>query len=119
MKYFASIALSGIIAATLNMAAASPPPGTDLNSPESRWVQSLTMNGMDLSCCSLADCRKVDYRINNDKIEGLINGSWVVIPKEKILKRENPTGFAWACYRQYVKTVTSDDILCFVLQDLS
>ncbi len=117
MKYLTSIAFAGIMIS--HMAMAAPPPGTDLNSPEARWVQSLTMNGSNLSCCSLADCRKVDYRFDNDKIEVSIKETWIIVPKEKILKRENPTGSAWVCYRQYVKTITPDDIFCFVLLDLS
>jgi hypothetical protein len=118
MKYLPAIAVSGLLLATMSTMA-SPPPGADLNSPEAHWVQSLQMPGTAISCCSLADCRKVDYRIEKGQLEAFIEERWVAVPKDKVVKRENPTGSAWACYRQYIPVIQPDDIYCFVLLDLT
>jgi len=73
------------------------------------WFQSLRQPGTDISCCSLADCRTTQYRMGADGYEALIEGAWVAVPPDKVLRRTpNPTGRAVVCY------LPGKGILCFV-----
>ena len=53
-----------------------------------------------MPCCSISDCRRVDYRIANDgAYEVHIEGAWYIVPNNIILRRQNnPLGQAVACY---------------------
>jgi hypothetical protein len=99
-----------IVAAALAItatAAAAPPQGADYTLAP--WFQSLRQPGTGTSCCSVADCRTTDYRIEGDNYEALINGNWLVVPAEKILQRaDNPTGRAVVCWTPAL------GIMCFV-----
>jgi hypothetical protein len=106
------------IVAGSGAAVAKPPPGADLTTPEANWVQSLRTPDNRMSCCDVADCRKVEYRISENKIQAYIRENWVTIPEDKLVKRENPTGTAWACYDQYSPPNTDLRIYCFVGTDL-
>jgi hypothetical protein len=73
------------------------------------WFQSLRQPDNGASCCSMADCRAVDYRTRADSYEVFINDRWVVVPPEKILQRvDNPVGRAVVCWTPQL------GILCFV-----
>jgi hypothetical protein len=54
----------------------------------------------------------------NDHYQVQVNEVWVDVPPEKVLKRENPTGTAWACYDQSVNPLTPNRIFCFVGLDM-
>ena len=84
----------------------TPPPNADpLLAP---WFQSLQRPGGGGSCCSAADCRRIQSRIGRKGYEVLLQGGvWVPVPPDKVLHRENPTGEAVACTKGPV-------ILCFV-----
>ncbi len=83
------------------------------------WFEGLrTPEGA--GCCSIADCRAVEYRIKGDHYEALIGKQygddvephWEPVPDERILQRQdNPTGRAVACWVPYLHP----SILCFVL----
>ncbi|MBN9507792.1 MAG: hypothetical protein J0I21_01610 [Alphaproteobacteria bacterium] len=121
-----------IVAATLiaSSAAAAPPrPDEKGYDPAfARWFQSLrTHDGAP--CCSVADCRAVEYRLTGDGYEihplrayddRIAPGEeqrWTRVPEAKILRRtSNPTGHAIACYaviRRMSAPVTLG-IYCFV-----
>jgi hypothetical protein len=76
------------------------------------WFNSLRQPGTEVSCCSIADCRPTEYRTGRDGYEALIEGSWVAVPPDKVLRRvDNPTGRAVVCY------LPGKGILCFVTPD--
>ncbi len=73
------------------------------------WFHSLLQPGTGISCCSEADCRRTDYRIEDDHYEARINGEWRPVPPQAVLKRtDNPTGQAVVCYTPTL------GIMCFV-----
>ena len=74
------------------------------------WFESLKQPGSGVSCCSIADCRPVDYKLNGEGYEALIETRWMRIPDDKILHgKPNPTGRAVLC-----RSPISGTILCFV-----
>jgi len=75
------------------------------------WFHSLQApNGS--SCCSIADCRMTEYRINPTGYEALVEGRWLVVPSDRVLSHiGNPTGRAVVCY------LPGMGILCFVRPD--
>ena len=76
------------------------------------WYESLRQPGTEVSCCSLADCRPTEYRTSGTGYEAYIEGSWVAVPPDKVLRRvDNPTGRAVVCY------LPGKGILCFVTPD--
>ncbi|HEY6434743.1 MAG TPA: hypothetical protein VIZ17_22440 [Acetobacteraceae bacterium] len=73
------------------------------------WFRSLMQPGTGISCCSEADCRRTDYRINGDHYEAMIQGTWQKVPNEAVLQRvDNPTGSAVVCWTPTL------GIMCFV-----
>ena len=99
-----------LIAAGLLLAApalAEPPP--DADGTLAPWFQSLRQPDTGVSCCSIADCRTVDYRTDGDRYEAFIEGRWIIVPREKILQRiDNPTGRAVLCWTPAM------GVMCFV-----
>ena len=103
MKYL-SLAIALLLAAPV---CAAPPP--DADPALAPWFQSLRQPGSGHSCCSIADCRTVEYRIEGDHYEAWIKRRWIAIPPDRILERtDNPTGHAVACWNVRL------EILCFV-----
>ncbi len=63
---------------------ANPPPGTDLNSPESKWYEGAKTPDC-LGCCSVADGQRVLARPDQESTLGwdvFLNGTWVPIPPD-------------------------------------
>lgn len=84
-----------------------PPEGADMTLAP--WFGSLKQPGTGMSCCSMADCRPVDFRIQGNRYEAYVEGMWRVVPPEVVLRRDdNPTGRAIACYTPY------HGIMCFI-----
>ncbi len=89
----------------------APPPGADLTLAP--WFESLQApNGK--SCCSIADCRPVSYRIAVDHYEVLAGRTddgadiWLAVSPDVVLQRyDNPTGRPVAC-------ILGGRVLCFV-----
>jgi hypothetical protein len=74
------------------------------------WFESLKQPGSGISCCSIADCLPVDYKMETEGYEALIEARWVRIPGDKVLHgKPNPTGRAILC-----RSPISGTILCFV-----
>lgn len=101
--------LSGaVFLLSASAAFANPPPGGG-DPALAPWFRSLIQPGTGISCCSEADCRRTEYRINGDHYEALIQGQWRPIPPETILHRaDNPTGQAVVCYTPTL------GVMCFV-----
>ena len=103
---FALLLVAGLIAV-----------GADARSPEGPvdptlhgWFESLRQPGSGASCCSVADCRPVEYRLAAPGYEALLDAEWVRVPDDKILHgKPNPTGRAQLC-----RSPISGAILCFV-----
>ena len=95
-------------------AQAEPPPGTDLNSPLSKWYQGLRQpDGDHVSCCSLADCRPTQIRATKDGYELSHDGSWIPVPPGKIIRDvPNRAGEPVACIMNFGGTPI---VLCVVL----
>jgi hypothetical protein len=99
--------VSGLLASHLAPAAAAPPEGAD---PKfAPWFRSLLVPGTHQSCCALADCRRVPYRIRGDHFQVYIGADfprwtnppddWVDVPESTVLhRRDNPTGEGVACW---------------------
>ncbi len=93
-----------VLAAPLH---AAPPP--DADPAQAPWFNSLRQPGSGISCCSIADCRPVDYRTVGDHYEAYIEGEWRAVPPDKVLTRaDNPTGRAVVCWTKL------SGIMCFV-----
>jgi hypothetical protein len=88
-------------------AVARPPPNADMSLAP--WFESLQQPGTGMSCCSIADCRQTDFRIQDGHYQALIEGQWRVVPPQVVLERmDNPTGRAVVCYSPY------RGIMCFI-----
>lgn len=86
---------------------AAPPP--DADPAQAPWFNSLRQPGSGISCCSMADCRPVDYRTVDNHYEAFIEGEWRAVPPERVISRaDNPTGRAVVCWTKL------SGIMCFV-----
>lgn len=95
-----------MLAAT-ELAIGAPPP--DADSTLGPWFQGLKQPGTGASCCSIADCRQVDYRTEGDHYQALIEGKWLDVPPDRVLAHQlNPTGRGVVCWTPW------QGILCFV-----
>lgn len=99
-----------VIAALISLsgsAVARPPANTDLRYEP--WFESLRQPGTGMSCCSIADCRPTEFRIQGSHYQALVKGKWEDVPPSVVLRRtNNPTGRAIVCYTPY------RGIMCFV-----
>ena len=87
---------------------AAPPEGADATLAP--WFESLKQPGSGVSCCSIADCRPVEYRLATNGYEALLDARWMRVPDDKILHgKPNPTGRAQLC-----RSPISGAILCFI-----
>lgn len=88
-------------------ALARPPEGAD--PALKHWFEDLRQPGTGTPCCSVADCRSVEYRIRDGQYEVEILGLWLPVPPERILERgDNPTGHAVVCW------LPTAGVMCFV-----
>jgi hypothetical protein len=84
-------------------------PPEDADPALAPWFQSLRQPGSGVSCCSIADCRAADYRINNDRYEAYVAGAWRTVPPDRVLQRDdNPTGRAVVCW------TPATGVMCFI-----
>jgi hypothetical protein len=99
----------------LSQAALAAPP--DNPDPAlARWFESLKQPGTGASCCSIADCRTVEFRQDRDGYEVLIDGRWKMsipfwlrVPLNRIIDGiDNPTDRGVVCF------TPEAGILCFV-----
>jgi hypothetical protein len=101
-----SVVLMALLAAGALKAASPESADPSMNG----WFESLKQPGSGVSCCSIADCRPVDYKLDSSGYEALIEARWVRIPEDKILHgKPNPVGRGVLC-----RSPISGTILCFV-----
>jgi hypothetical protein len=104
-----ALALALAMAPSLSDGIASGAPPPDADPSLAPWYRSLQQPQSGVSCCSVADCRAVDYRIVDKHYEVFIQGDWLAVPPDKVLTRaDNPTGRAVVCWTR------STGIMCFV-----
>jgi hypothetical protein len=105
----------------------APPADLTPNPALSEWFKSLKQPGTSLPCCSISDCRRVDFRIASEgRYEVLVEGKWYRVPNRFVLQQQgNPVGRAVACYTTSFGYGTLAgggydgdriEILCFVLE---
>jgi hypothetical protein len=102
--------------AVVALAVLALPGSADATSPErgdsalKGWIESLKQPGTGVSCCSVADCGPVDYRLASDGYEALLDARWVRVPDSRILRGiSNPMARGVLC-----RSPISGTILCFV-----
>jgi hypothetical protein len=101
------IVCAGVGASVSSLAA--PPNNAD--PALATWFRSLKApNGT--SCCDVADCRRASSRMTPAGYEVMIDGQWIPVPWERVLRRtDNPTGEAVVCSPP---TEVGTFIFCFV-----
>ena len=88
---------------------ARPAPPDNADPALAPWFNSLRSPWTNALCCSIADCRPTDSRINGDHYEAFVGGQWRSVPPDAVLRRtDNPTGRAVVCW------TPSAGIMCFV-----
>lgn len=118
---FAALCWLIVVWGALRFAYGEPP--ANGNPAYADWFHSLTIPSgqyAGTSCCSVADCRTTDYKVDGDhyvvRIPADIDNpskdgkeKWLAVPPDKILQRiDNPTGQGVVCY------TPSRGIMCFV-----
>ncbi len=97
----------GVVALSAIPGRSAPPPNADPGL--SAWFNSLRQPGTGASCCSIADCRPVDYRLGPAGYEVFIDNTWRPVPPDKVIHgKENPLGRAVVCW------TPAFGIMCFV-----
>jgi hypothetical protein len=129
MKVAAPAAVRAFCAAALIVcsayALAAPPSELAPNPALAEWFKNLRQPGTSFPCCSISDCRPVDYRLASDgRFEVMVEGKWYKVPRRFVLQgMGNPLGRAVACYTTTLGygtlaggTYENDqiEILCFV-----
>ena len=101
-------------------ALASPPDGTDPDSPMSKWFRSLTTPNHGMSCCAQSDGFVLDdkhWRVVGDGYEVEVRGAtdgWEKVPPSAVLQNTpNPTGGA-VVFVYPADGRPDHKILCFV-----
>jgi len=100
--------IASFIALVTGGSVAAPPENAD---PALHgWFESLKQPGSGVSCCSIADCRPVEYRLAPDGYEAYIDANWMHVPDDKVLHGMlNPVARGIVC-----RSPISGSILCFV-----
>jgi hypothetical protein len=101
-----SVCLMVLLLGSLEVAGAPPENADPRLAP---WFNSLRQPGTGVSCCSISDCRPVDYRLTGSGYEVWIQEQWRAVPADKVLQgHENPIGRAVVCWTPAL------GIMCFV-----
>jgi hypothetical protein len=80
-------------------AMAAPPADMKRHPELELWFRSLREPGSGHLCCSISDCRFVDFWVRDGHYEVEIDGWRYVIPSDAVIVGAmNPTGKAVACY---------------------
>ncbi|WP_244485933.1 hypothetical protein [Bradyrhizobium viridifuturi] len=103
------------VGVALSQAATAAPPDNP-NPALAPWFEGLKQPDTGASCCSIADCRTVEFRQDRDGYEVLIDSRWKLsspfwlrVPPNRIINRtDNPTNRAVVCF------TPEAGILCFV-----
>src|SRR5207245_11556648 len=69
----------------LGIAASDAAPPDNADPALHGWFESLKQPGSGVSCCSVADCRPVEYRLAADGYEAYLDTRWIHVPDDKII----------------------------------
>ena len=61
------------------------------------FYQKLVTPDTKVSCCNLADCRPTSLKQEGANYSVKVDGAWVVVPQNKIVKVSAPDGGAHVC----------------------
>jgi hypothetical protein len=118
-RHAAAVRIGGKIAVVVGLALGQAAVAAPPDSPDpalAPWFESLRQPGTGAPCCSVADCRTVEFRQDRDGYEVLIDGRWKMsipfwlrVPSHRIIDRtDNPTNRGVVCF------TPEAGILCFV-----
>lgn len=62
-----------------------------------KFYENLRSPKTKVSCCNINDCRPTEMRTNGDHYEVKVNGMWVRVPMDIIVKVTAPDGGAHVC----------------------
>jgi hypothetical protein len=93
--------LAAAMLLTMPALAAPPPPGSaqaEVMAPYVEWVRGLRNPNTGRGCCSLSDCRVVDYRVASDGYEAFMDresfpgapNTWLKVPDFVVVHTANP-----------------------------
>ena len=73
------------------------------------WYKTLVSPQSGASCCDNKDCRPTRAYLDDDgRWRAMLDGGWVVVPREKVLKTKAPDGNSHICANDFGM------IFCFV-----
>jgi hypothetical protein len=118
-RHAAAVRIGGKIAVVVGLALSQAAVAAPPDSPDpalAPWFESLKQPGTGAPCCSVADCRTVEFRQDREGYEVLIDGRWKMsipfwlrVPSNRIIDRtDNPTNRGVVCF------TPEAGILCFV-----
>jgi hypothetical protein len=61
------------------------------------WYESLRIPGTNFSCCNDEDCRPTKSRMVGRDVQVIIDGEWVTVPPNKIVREPSPDLGAHVC----------------------
>jgi hypothetical protein len=103
------------------VADARPPADHPVDPEMHQWYESLRQPGKGAGCCSIADCRPYESRLQKDHYEIFIHDRWFPVPNSVVLHVENRAGLAVAClgtqWNYDLRPAPAEyapNILCFV-----
>jgi hypothetical protein len=78
------------------------------------FYQHLVRPGTTISCCNFSDCRPTAGRVVSGHYEVKVNGAWVAVPPDKVVKRSAPDmGFHVCAPKNF--SGNPDHLYCVVL----
>lgn len=102
-----AVLLAIVMVSGLAAFALSEPPA-NIDRRFAGWFQSLYSPSGE-HCCTLADCRRVSYRLTSEGYAVRWGDQWVKVPDEVVVRRDdNPMGEAVVCIRN-----TDLHVYCF------
>ena len=78
------------------------------------FYQHLVRPDTNVSCCSLSDCRPTSGRVVGDHYEVKVNGAWIAVPPDKVVKRSAPDMGFHVCAPHYFSG-KPEQLYCVVL----
>lgn len=109
MRRFLTVLTGAVILPLLLLGSVRSAPPDNADPALAPWFNSLRQPGTGVSCCSIADCRPVDYQLGPTGYEVWITGRWHAVPPERVIRgKDNPLGRGVVCYTPPL------GILCFI-----
>ena len=78
------------------------------------WYESLR-DKRGKSCCNMRDCRPTQSRFDGTNVEVMVDGTWAVVPPEKILSVPSPDFNSHVCSPKRPNSFPIGYVVCVVL----